>query len=144
MRCAAAVVMLLLLHGAVQAAPAPLAPPAPPPDPSRGESFDGRAHNSPWQVDALAVPRILLAPFRLLVRAIEWPARPITEWAERVHLVRHVMRLMTSADGLIGVRPSLSYTSSFVPLFGATFFDHRFVGPGTAFGATLQVGGTDI
>jgi Omp85 superfamily domain len=134
MRSAAAL-LVLLLHGSVHAAPA-----GPPPDPSRGETFDGRPRRASWRADVLAVPRIMLAPLRVLVRALEWSARPGTEWAERVHLLRRVVRLLTSADGLIGVRPSLSYTSSFVPLFGLTFFDHRFIGPSTAFDLTFQFG----
>ena len=128
----------LHLAGRAHAAP-PLPPPGPPPDPSRGESFDGRRPRASAR-SLLWLPRILLAPIRLVVKAIEWPTQRMTEWIEKVHLVRRVTRLFTSADGLIGLRPSLSYTSSFVPLFGATFFDHRFIGPGTGFELTLQGG----
>src|SRR5438552_6364796 len=127
---------LCALHFCTRAAHAE---PRPPPDVTRGERFDGRARDPhAAKRRALWIPRLLLLPLRMLERGLEYPVHALTEWAERHHIPRRVMRLITSEDGLIGVRPTLTYTAGFVPIFGATFFDHRFAGPGTAFDFTLQ------
>jgi len=116
-----------------------LAEERPPPDVTRGERFDGRARDPrAARARALWIPRILLWPFRMFERGLEYPVRALTEWSERHHIVRRVMRLITSEDGLVGVRPTLSYTAGFVPIFGGTFFDRRFIGPGTSFDLTVS------
>ena len=115
--------------------------PAPPPDPSRGDRYDGRdqpAKKSSAKDDALAVPRILLAPPRLLLRGAEYVTRPIAEWTERTHLPKRILRIFTSDDGQIGLRPEFSYTAGFIPIFGVTFFDHKFAGPDTDFDVTIE------
>jgi hypothetical protein len=117
---------------------APAASLAPPPDPTRGERYDGRLRAPPARARGLLiVPRILFAPIRYLWIGISYPVRWTSEWMERHQIPRWVLAITTTRDGMIGIRPSLTYTSSFTPLIGFNFFDRRFVGPGSVLNATL-------
>jgi hypothetical protein len=112
----------------------------PAPDPARGESYDGRPRRGRVANDLLMVPRILLAPLRLLWRVIARPVQAAASKEERDHVSARIVAALTSADGQLGFRPQLSYTLSFTPLFGLMFFDHRLLGPNTGFNATLTFG----
>jgi outer membrane protein assembly factor BamA len=117
---------------------------APPPDPSRGDSYDGVEHHPSATDDALAIPRILLAPLRLLVRAIAVPLHHLLDWDE-VHRVHEtVFAALSSRDGLIGVRPSFLYSISFAPVIGLRFFDRKLLGKDTDFGVTAMTGGVHV
>jgi hypothetical protein len=80
-RLALAALLLVpaLAHGT------PLPRQGPPPDPSRGETFDGRERDreSTAREVALAAPRVLLAPIRALARVTEGPALRATKLVER-------------------------------------------------------------
>lgn len=71
---AAAAVLAVTLGGAARAAPLP--PPGPPPDPARGEPYDGRSRpaEAASRRLALAFPRALLVPPRLVLRLVRFPA----------------------------------------------------------------------
>lgn len=115
---------------------------APPPDPSRGDSYDGRPADPP-SAAALFVPRVLLFPLRLTFLVLEPPSRWLTEFEQRHHIGQHIHDLTTSADGKIGVRPELHWSTSFQPSFGARYFDFRSLGYETSLIA-LGLGGPDV
>ena len=116
---------------------------APAPDPSRGDGYDGRGADPPGYDAALFVPRVLLFPIRLTFLALEPPARWATEFEQRHHIGQHIRDLTTSADGKIGVRPELHWSTSFQPSFGARYFDFRSLGYETSLIA-LGLAGPDI
>jgi hypothetical protein len=95
------------------------------PDVLRGERYDGRAARRPARDLWLALPRLLLAPPRLVVRGLGAAARPLVEWSERNHVPETLASAITSADGRIGVRPTVDYQNEFKPSFGLSFFDQR-------------------
>jgi outer membrane protein assembly factor BamA len=115
-----------------------------PPDPARGESYDGIAHGPTWRDDALAVPRIVLAPLRLTLVGISIPIHHLLDWDERNHVLAGLLAAFSSRDGMIGVRPSFQYSISFAPVVGLRFFDRKLLGRGTDFGATAMTGGPNI
>ena len=117
---------------------------APPPDPSRGESYDGRPHAPGLADDLLAVPRILLAPVRLIVKGLAVPVHHLLDWDEINHVHEKIFAALTTRDGLIGVRPSFQYSISFAPVVGLRFFDQKLLGHGTDFEVTAMTGGLDI
>ena len=116
----------------------------PPPDPSRGESYDGVAHHPSATDDALAVPRILLSPLRLLMRGLAVPVHHLLDWDEVHHVHEMAFAAFSSRDGLIGVRPAFQYSISFAPVVGLRFFDQKLLGPTTDFGVTAMTGGIHI
>ena len=117
---------------------------APPPDPSQGESYDGRVHRPGLRDDLLAVPRIVLAPLRLTFKALAVPVHHLLDWDEVKHVHEKIWAALTTRDGLIGVRPSFQYSISFAPVIGLRFFDRKLLGPRTDFSATAMTGGIDI
>jgi outer membrane protein assembly factor BamA len=114
------------------------------PDPSRGDSYDGRKHGPTWKDDALALPRIVLAPLKLTFAALAVPIHHLLDWDERNHVLESLLFAFTTRDGLIGVRPAFQYSISFAPVVGLRFFDRKLFGRGTDFGATAMTGGTNI
>ena len=117
---------------------------APPPDPSRGDSYDGVEHHPDATDDALAVPRIVLAPVRLVVKAIAVPFHHLLDWDEVNHVHENIFAAVSSRDGMIGVRPAFLYSISFAPVIGLRFFDRRLLGPKTDFEVTSMTGGVHI
>jgi hypothetical protein len=118
-------------------------PRLPPPDPAAGERYDGRVKAPPDHDAALWPGRIVLFPFRLLFWGLNPPTRYTTEFEQRHSVYRHIHDLMTTRDGLIGIRPEVQYTISFKPSFGAEFFDERTLGYETSITA-LGMGGPDV
>lgn len=139
---------MLCLGAGVGRAQSPAPPPRQqdtPPDPRQGEPYDGRPRDPPVVTnDLLVVPRVLLAPPRLLFRGLAWTANKMLEYEERTRLGRRVAAAFTSEDGLIGLRPVFQWQSGFLLSGGAYFFHDRLLGPGTAFNATLTLGGDDL
>jgi hypothetical protein len=116
----------------------------PPPDPSRGETYDGIEHHSSAGEKALWVPRILLAPVRLLLTAFAVPVHHLLDWDEVNHAHEMVFAAFSSPDGSIGVRPTFQYSVSFTPVVGLSFFDHKLLGRGTDFNVIAMTGGIHI
>jgi hypothetical protein len=133
----------LLLLVALARAAAAEEPRLPPPDPARGERYDGRTSAPPDRDWAYWPGRVALFPFRLLFWGLEPPAHYTTELEQRHNIYRHLHDLMTSRDGLIGLRPEAQWTLSFKPSFGALFFDERSLGYETSLRA-LAMGGPDV
>ena len=131
----AAAVLTLLMAGAVTpvatAAEDPCAVPASDraPDPRCGETLDGRP-----PADASTgrqVARAALVVPRLATKAVFLPIVKTTDFLEYHHVVDWGRALLTTDDGLIGVRPELQYSTSFLPTGGARFFYRRLPGPGS-------------
>jgi hypothetical protein len=116
---------------------------APAPDPSRGDSYDGRAHPPGIREDLLLVPRMVLAPLRLAFQGIVWPVRRVVAWDERNQVVAHILAAFSTRDGMIGVRPAFQYSISFTPIVGLRVFDRKLLGPSTNAELTLMTGGAD-
>lgn len=138
MQRAFAIVMLLLMACPFAAAEEP------PPDPSRGEPYDGIGKKPDWRDDALAVPRIVLAPLRLFFDALAVPIHHLLDWDEVHHVVEKALAAFTARDGLIGVRPAFEYSISFAPIVGLRFFDRTLLGRGTDFEVTAMTGGIHV
>ena len=139
MHRAFATVILLLAS-----VPASAAETSPPPDPSRGESYDGAERRPSWREDALAVPRIVLSPVRLVFKAIAVPVHHLLDWDERNHVADEILAALSTSDGKIGIRPAFQYSISFTPVVGVRFFDQKLLGPGTDFGVTALSGGVHV
>jgi hypothetical protein len=102
------------------------AEPAPtPPDVLHGERYDGLPQRRSTKKYWLAVPRALLAVPRLTLKGIGAVAKPAMELSERYHIPERVNAVITSQDGLIGVRPIVNYEQGFEPSFGALYFNRR-------------------
>jgi hypothetical protein len=117
---------------------------AEPPDPRRGERHDGRTVTRTPRDRALFVPRLVLAPIRLVIDGVAYQARMGMEFEQRHHVMQRLTDALTSEDGLIGVRPVISWALSFQPSAGLHFFHDRLLGPGTAFNLTFTTGGPEI
>jgi outer membrane protein assembly factor BamA len=116
----------------------------PPPDPSRGDSYDGLHHEPGWRDDALALPRIVLAPVRLVFKGLAVPIHHLLDWDEVHHVHEQILAAVTTRDGLVGLRPAFQYSISFAPIIGLRFFDQKLLGHGTDFEATAMTGGVHI
>ena len=80
---------------------------------------------------ARQVARAALAVPRLATKAVFWPVVKTTDFLEYHHVVDWGRALLTTDDGLVGVRPELQYSTSFLPTGGARFFYRRLPGPGS-------------
>jgi hypothetical protein len=112
------------------------------PDPRCGETLDGRPPATPstGQVAAqaaLAVPRVA-------TRAVLWPLVATTDVIEHHHLVDWMQALLTTDDDLVGVRPILHYSTSFVSSGGLRLFYGRLPGPGTQVSARFETAGPSV
>ncbi len=116
----------------------------PPPDPSRGESYDGRPHGPTWRDDLLALPRIVLSPLRFVAAGLGVPVHHLLDWDERNRVLEKILAAVTSRDGTIGVRPAFQYSISFTPVVGLRFFDTKLLGRGTDFETTAMTGGPSV
>jgi len=110
------------------------------PDPRCGESLDGRGPPPP----APAVTRAALAVPRVAARVAFWPVVHTTELVERYQLIDWMDAVLTTDDGLIGVRPIIHYSTSFLPSGGLRFFDDRLPGAGTEIAGQFQTAGPDV
>ena len=131
---AAAGLALLIAAAAAGATPPAEDPCAVPPgerapDPRCGETLDGRV---PAEASAgRQVARAALVVPRLATKAVLWPIVETTDFLEYHRVVDWGRALLTTDDGLIGVRPELQYSTSFLPTGGARFFYRRLPGKGS-------------
>jgi hypothetical protein len=93
------------------------------PDPRCGETLDGRgpAHASTGR----QVARAALVVPRLATQAVFWPIVKTTDFLEYHRVIDWGRAILTTDDGLIGIRPELQYSTSFLPTGGARFFYRR-------------------
>lgn len=138
MRQACAIVWFTLL------AACPVRAAGPAPDPSAGESYDGRAHAPGWRAGVTLVPRLVLAPLRLTFRGLGFCLHHLLDWDERNRVYATVLAALSSRDGLIGVRPTFQYSISYTPVVGARLFDRKLLGRGTNFELTAMAGSFDV
>jgi hypothetical protein len=112
------------------------------PDLRCGEPLDGRSPAEPPA--SLAAARIALTPPRLVAGAVLWPVVKTTDVVEHYRLLGWMEAVLTSDDGLVGVRPVLHYTTSFTSTAGARLFFRRLPGAGSEIGVSFQTAGPDI
>ncbi len=117
---------------------------APPPDPTRGERADGRVPAADLRQWALAVPRLVLLPLRFFVKVLALAAEPVVTFVEKHDVPLWLREATTTADGLRGVRPELSWNLNFAVAPGLSYFDHRTLGAGTSLGVRLVSGGPNV
>jgi len=117
---------------------------APPPDPSRQERSDARIESADTRQWALTIPRVLLLPIRLLVKGLACLTEPVTGFIEGHDVPVRVRESTTTADGLRGIRPELSWNLSFAVAPGLSYFDDRSLGRGTSLRLRFLSGGADI
>jgi hypothetical protein len=98
------------------------------PDPRCGEALDGRTAAEPST--ARQVGQAALAVPRVATKVALWPIVKTADVVENNHVVDWVQAILTTDDGLVGVRPELQYSTSFVPTGGLRFFYRRLPGPG--------------
>lgn len=110
-----------------------------PPDPRCGERLDGRP--PPSATVARQVGRAALTPPRLVAKVALWPVVKTADFVEHHHLVDRGRAILTSDDGLIGVRPELQYSTSFLPTGGLRVFYRRLPGPGSEIMTRFRTGG---
>ena len=99
------------------------------PDPRCSETLDGRAPAEPSAARkagqaALAVPRVA-------TQAVFWPIVKTSDALENYHVVDWARAILTTDDGLVGVRPEIQYSTSFVASGGLRLFYRRLPGPGS-------------
>src|SRR5688572_30248330 len=112
------------------------------PDLRCGETLDGRP---PAEAPAsLTAARVALTGPRLAAGAVLWPVVKTTDVVEHYRVLDWVEAVLTTDDGLVGVRPVLHYTTSFASTAGARFFYRRLPGPGSAVDVGFQTAGPDI
>jgi hypothetical protein len=111
-----------------------------PPDPRCGEALDGRTTAPP----PLTVARAALTVPRLATKAIFWPVVQASEVVERYQLVDWMDAILTTDDGLVGVRPIVHYSTSFLPSGGARFFYDRLPGQGSEIAGQFQTAGPQV
>jgi len=113
-----------------------------PPDPRCGETLDGRAPAEPST--ARKVGQAVLAVPRLATQAAFWPVVKTADAAENYHVVDRMRAILTTDDGLVGVRPDVQYSTSFVGSGGLRFFYRRLPGPGSEIMLRARTGGPSI
>jgi hypothetical protein len=99
------------------------------PDPRCGERLDGRAPAEPST--ARTVGQAALAVPRVATQAVFWPVVKSADAVESHHVVDWARALLTTDDGLVGVRPEIQYSTSFVASGGLRLFYRRLPGPGS-------------
>jgi hypothetical protein len=150
-RGAAFLLAAAALSAAAPASADDVAPPARPPscaepadtrapDPRCGEELDGRSGEQQTPAGVEAARAVLWMP-RMASRAVLWPVVQTSGFVERNHLQNWMTALLTSDDGLVGVRPLLTYATSFLPTIGAHVFYRRLPGE---LGAAARTAGPDV
>ncbi len=139
----AALTLMLCLVAFARAAPARGDEP-PPPDPSSPEFPTGRVPDPGVRNELLLVPRLVLAVPRAVVRGVAVPVRGVLVLNERYQIYDRVLRALTSADGLVGVRPAFDFMLDYRPVLGLSFFDDRIAGPHTSLNASVETGGVQL
>jgi hypothetical protein len=112
------------------------------PDPRCGEPLDGRAAAAPPA--SLQVARAALAAPRLVTGAVLWPVVKTTDAVEHYRVADWARAILTTDDGLIGVRPAIVYSTSFTPTAGARLFYRRLPGEGSEADLRFMTAGPDV
>jgi len=112
------------------------------PDLRCGETLDGRAPAEPST--ARKVGQAALFVPRVATQVVFWPVVKTADVVESNHVVDWARALLTTDDGLVGVRPELQYSTSFVTTGGARFFYRRLPGPGSELMLRARTGGPSI
>jgi len=99
------------------------------PDPRCGETLDGRPPAEPSA--ARKVGQAALAVPRVAAQAAFWPVVKTADVVESNHVTDWARAVLTTDDGLVGVRPELQYSTSFAASGGLRFFYRRLPGPGS-------------
>jgi hypothetical protein len=112
------------------------------PDPRCGETLDGRTAATPSIARragqaALAVPRVA-------TQVALWPVVKTADVLEHYQVGDWARAIMTTDDGLVGVRPELQYSTSFAPSVGLRFFYRRLPGAGSEVMLRGRTAGPDI
>jgi len=151
MRAPLSFLLVALLAGAARAAP-PAPDPYPPacdappesrpPDPRCGEALDGR--RPPEPPSALIVPRAVLWVPRLTSRVVFWPVVRTSDLVESNRVLGWARSILTTDDGLVGVRPELRYSTSFISTAGLRLFWKRLPGAGTEATARFLTAGPSV
>ena len=110
------------------------------PDPRCGETLDGRAASKP----PMTATRAVLAVPRLATQAFMWPIVRGAQFEEDHQLMDWMDAILTTDDGLIGVRPIVHYSTSFLPTGGLRLFDDRLPVPGSEIAGQFQTAGPDV
>src|SRR6266540_2890212 len=112
------------------------------PDPRCGETLDGRVPAAPST--ARKVGRAALAGPRVVTQAVFYPVVRTADFLEYHHTVDWARAILTTDDGLVGVRPELQYSTSFTPAGGLRFFYRRLPGAGSELMLRARSGGPSI
>jgi hypothetical protein len=112
------------------------------PDPRCGEALDGRRPAEPSP--ARKVGQAVLAVPRVATQVAFWPVVKTADVVESRHLFDWAQAILTTDDGLVGVRPELQYSTSFAPSGGLRFFYRRLPGPGSEIMVRARTGGPAV
>ena len=113
-----------------------------PPDPRCRETLDGRPDPPP--APDLGVARAALWLPREASNALFWPVVQASDVIEYHHVPGWMQAIFTTDDGLIGIVPQLTYSTSFIPTVGARAFFRRFPAPGSEVAARFPTGGPSV
>jgi hypothetical protein len=111
-----------------------------PPDPRCGETLDGRPEDKP----RMTVPKAALLVPREAAKVVLWPFVEGGELIETHHVPNWIENLFTSDDGLVGFRPQLYYSTSFISTIGGRVFFRRFPGKGSEVAVRALTGGRSV
>jgi hypothetical protein len=109
------------------------------PDPRCGEALDGRGTRQP----PMTATRAVLTVPRLATQAVMWPIVHGTELVEHYQLIDWMDAILTTDDGLVGVRPIIHYSTSFLPSGGLRLFYNR-LPAGSGVAGQFQTAGPDV
>jgi hypothetical protein len=93
-----------------------------PPDPRCGDTLDGRGPVQPQ--GSTAGKAALFVPKEIALGAL-WPVVKGAEFVEKHRIPGWYKSLLTSDDGLVGVRPELNISTGLLPTIGAHLFYRR-------------------
>lgn len=112
------------------------------PNPRCGEALDGREPAPPTAARQAA--RAALWVPRAAAQGFFWPIVETSDAYEAHQVGNWLQAWLTSDDGKIGVRPTLTYATGFLPTAGLRVFDNRFPGEGAGLGASFQTAGPSV
>ena len=138
----ALVLLALLLAEPPPGDPCATSPGERAPDPRCGETLDGRASAEPSTARKVGQAALLVP--RVATQVAFWPVVKTADAVESNHVVDWARALLTTDDGLVGVRPELQYSTSFMPTGGARFFYRRLPGPGSELMLRARTAGPSI
>jgi hypothetical protein len=110
------------------------------PDPRCGETLDGREAQLP--PGSQAGKAALYLPKQLAKGAV-WPLWKGADFVEDHHIADWYRAILTSDDGLVGVRPEVNISTGLLPTVGAHFF-YRRLPDDAQFGATAVTAGPPV